>query len=147
MTSTLSRRSLLTGFVTVVVGGIAGYAVARNRDVAKGSPNTNLYGQSTVTPDNQTYLLPLIKVPRGGGAIVDAHNVVVTRDNNGALHGFSAICTHQSCTLNQVANGTIDCPCHGSKFNADTGAVVAGPATRPLPKVALSVKRGNVYIA
>src|SRR5581483_3968641 len=84
MTSTLSRRSLLTGFVTVVVGGIAGYAVARNSDVAKGSPNTNLYGQSTVTPDNQTYLLPLIKVPRGGGAIVDAHNVVVTRDNNGA---------------------------------------------------------------
>jgi Rieske Fe-S protein len=38
-----------------------------------------------------------------------------------------------------VAGGTIDCPCHGSKFSIKDGSVVKGPATAPLALVAIKV--------
>jgi len=71
--------------------------------------------------------------------------VVLTRSTDGALHGFSAICTHQGCTVGSVHDGQIICPCHGSRFNAFTGAVINGPATRPLPPVPVTVQHGEVY--
>jgi Rieske Fe-S protein len=71
-------------------------------------------------------------------------DVVLTRSGS-TVHGFSATCTHQGCTVNQVSDGTIDCPCHGSKFDAATGAVVTGPAPAPLPPVRVTVRNGEVF--
>jgi Rieske Fe-S protein len=158
MTTPLTRRSLLTGCVTVAVGGIAGYAVTRSTDAAKAKPTNampNGYGPatqpSTTAQPAPTLLTPLSEVPEGGGIVLGSQKVVVTREPStdgrtaGRPHAFSAVCTHQGCTVSQVENGTIDCPCHGSKFNAITGAVVNGPATTPLPKISITVKGGNVY--
>jgi Rieske Fe-S protein len=90
-------------------------------------------------------LTPVSDVPRGGGIVIGSKKVVVTRDATGNVNAFSAVCTHQGCLVNKVSGGTIDCPCHGSKFNARTGAVVAGPAPTQLPAVPVTVKNGNVY--
>ena len=68
-------------------------------------------------------------VPVGSGVIVD--DIVVTQPTAGVFKGFSSTCTHKGCAVNKVADGTIDCPCHGSKFNLD-GSVAKGPATAPL---------------
>jgi Rieske Fe-S protein len=78
--------------------------------------------------------------------ILEDQKVVVTRDSEGAVHGFSAVCTHQGCIVARVADGTINCPCHGSKFDLSTGQPVAGPARRPLPSVAVKVV-GNAVVA
>ena len=68
----------------------------------------------------------------GGGTVFADKQVVVTQPEAGTFRAFSAICTHQGCTVNKVAAGTIDCPCHGSKYSITDGSVVRGPARRAL---------------
>ena len=59
--------------------------------------------------------------------------VAVWRDMEGRAHAVSAACTHKGCTVTwNTADGTWDCPCHGSVFEAN-GAVIHGPARAALP--------------
>jgi cytochrome b6-f complex iron-sulfur subunit len=56
---------------------------------------------------------------------------------------FSAICTHMGCTVNADGN-KLNCPCHGSQYDALTGKVLRGPAPSPLPSIPVTVTGGNV---
>jgi Rieske Fe-S protein len=85
-------------------------------------------------------------IPVGGGMVFTDAKVVVTQPTKGVFKGFSAVCTHVGCLCNQVADGTIDCPCHGSKFAISTGAVVAGPAPSPLPAAPITVTDGKILL-
>ena len=71
--------------------------------------------------------------------------VVLVRSGD-QVHAFSSTCTHQGCTVAGVTDGVITCPCHGSTFDAATGKVVTGPATRPLPAVQVEVAYGVVTL-
>jgi Rieske Fe-S protein len=82
-------------------------------------------------------------VPVGSGVIVG--DVVVTQPSAGEFKGFSAKCTHKGCTVDKVADGTIDCPCHGSKFNLD-GTVAKGPAQKPLEAQAVTVQGDSIVL-
>lgn len=140
--SDVTRRSALAAAGVVVAGGVAGYLTGRNTDAADAKPGTSSpYGNA---PKTGRPLAKVADIPDGGGVIV--HNIVVTRSGTD-VHAFSATCTHQGCTVNKVADGTIDCPCHGSKFDAKTGEVVAGPAPSPLPTVQVTVQNGEVLSA
>ena len=85
-------------------------------------------------------------IPVGGGMVFTTARVVVTQPARGQYRAFSAICTHVGCVVSQVASGTIDCPCHGSRFTITTGAVLAGPAPRPLPAKRIEVADGKVVL-
>jgi Rieske Fe-S protein len=85
-------------------------------------------------------------IPVGGGKVFDKLKVVVTQPTAGDFKAFSAICTHQGCTVGGVANGVITCPCHGSTFDAATGAVTKGPATKPLPAKSVSVGADGIKV-
>jgi nitrite reductase/ring-hydroxylating ferredoxin subunit len=64
--------------------------------------------------------------------------------DNGDFVAYSAICTHQGCTV-AYKDGNLACPCHGSVFDPANGAaVVAGPAPRPLPEIPVKVEGGEV---
>lgn len=76
-------------------------------------------------------------VKRGQGKVIE-HNgekVAAYRDSRGTLTLRSAVCTHMGCVVGwNDAEGTWDCPCHGSRFTPQ-GDVLAGPAESPLSEV------------
>jgi Rieske Fe-S protein len=83
-------------------------------------------------------------IPVGGGKVLTAQKIVITQPQAGSFHAFTAICTHQGCIVNSVSGGTIDCPCHGSKYSAVNGSVVNGPATLPLAAVSIKVQGTSI---
>ena len=78
----------------------------------------------------------------------DAGNpAVLVHLNNGDFVAYSAVCTHQGCTV-AYKNGQLACPCHGSVFDPAKGAeVVAGPAPKPLSQIPVKVEGGEVVKA
>lgn len=85
-------------------------------------------------------------IPVGGGKVFEAKKVVVTQPTEGEFKAFSAVCTHQGCTVGSVSNGTIVCPCHGSRFNITDGSVDTGPAQQPLPARKIKVQDGDLLL-
>ncbi len=61
--------------------------------------------------------------------------------------GFTALgttCTHLGCSV-RPGKGQLQCPCHGSSFDL-TGAVVRGPAQRPLNRYPVSVSGDELFV-
>jgi Rieske Fe-S protein len=97
--------------------------------------------RTTPTPTQPagTVLAQLAAVPVGGSLVVDGPNgpVAIGRPSANRVVAHTAICTHMGCTVG--ANGArLNCPCHGSIYDAFTGVVIQDPA--PLPLAAISVR-------
>jgi Rieske Fe-S protein len=79
----------------------------------------------------------LRSVKPGQGKVIEMNGqrVAAHRDARGVVTLRSAICTHMGCDVHRnQAEGTWDCPCHGSRFKTD-GSVIAGPAEWPLDEI------------
>jgi len=138
----LTRRSVMTGAVLSAAAAVVGYVVARNSDAASASTTgaaANGYGPSRGGAGKGIAAVADVK---GGGIVADG--VVLTKDTSGAVHAVSATCTHQGCTVGAPEGGVVSCPCHGSKFDAVTGKVLRGPATRSLPAVVVRVQGDQI---
>jgi Rieske Fe-S protein len=85
-------------------------------------------------------------IPVGGGMVFKEQKVVVTQPAPGEFKAFSAVCTHRGCTVADVTGGTINCPCHGSKFKISDGSVANGPATQPLPGTKVTVSGNSIAL-
>ena len=124
-------------------GGIAGSQPAQPASSSAAAPA----GSGSGTAAAPAALASTSDVPVGGGKILADKKIVLTQPKSGEFHGFSAVCTHAGCTVGSVSGGTINCPCHGSRFNITTGAVVNGPATSPLPAVNIKVQGTSIVQA
>jgi glycine/D-amino acid oxidase-like deaminating enzyme/nitrite reductase/ring-hydroxylating ferredoxin subunit len=70
----------------------------------------------------------------GDIASLNGEKVAAYRDEDGALHAVSTLCTHMGCQVNwNSGDRSWDCPCHGSRFSPD-GEILEGPAVRPLER-------------
>jgi cytochrome b6-f complex iron-sulfur subunit len=126
--------------VTVVTGTAALAALA---GCGSGSSSSS---SSAAAPAPGGVITPLSAVPVGSAVVAkDASGapIVVSQPKAGTVVAFSAICTHMGCTV-APAGARFACPCHGSMYDAATGAVLKGPAPQPLAKVAVHVDGGNV---
>jgi Rieske Fe-S protein len=77
------------------------------------------------------------RIKPGEGAVIrhGLSKVAVYRDELGARHDRSAVCTHLGGIVHwNDAEKTWDCPCHGSRFDR-LGGVLNGPANRDLNSV------------
>lgn len=132
---------------TVLAGAGIGLAAAAVAACSGGATSDSGSGPDSVTDSSPApagkALTSTAEVPVGSGVIVG--EVVVTQPVAGQYRAFSAVCTHNGCLVDKVADGTINCPCHGSRFGLD-GALVNGPAEKPLQAVAVRVQ-GNSIIA
>jgi Rieske Fe-S protein len=89
------------------------------------------------------------KVPAGSAVNFEESGspAVLVHLQNGKFAAYSAVCTHQGCTV-AYRNGELLCPCHGSVFDPSRGgAVLSGPAPSPLPRIPLKVQSGGIYRA
>jgi Rieske Fe-S protein len=135
MTHSPTRRTVLlaTGAATLTVG--CGEYGDENGDS----------GSSSVQAG--TELAKTSEIPVGGGKIFKDEKVVVTQPKKGEFKAFSDICTHQGCQVTSVSGGTINCPCHGSKFNITDGSVANPPANKPLPEKQIKVSGDSIQLA
>jgi thiosulfate dehydrogenase [quinone] large subunit len=91
-------------------------------------------------------------VPVGGSAAFNdpltGNPSLVIQPQAGEFVAFDAVCPHAGCTVAyQRAAKIIACPCHGSEFNAETGGLIRGPATRGLNPIAVSKgSNGDLYV-
>ena len=73
---------------------------------------------------------------------------VLVRLTASAFVAYNQKCTHLSCAVvPRVAERSLHCPCHEGSFDLVTGEPTAGPPRRPLTRVVLTFKGGDIYAA
>jgi Rieske Fe-S protein len=104
-------------------------------------------------------LVATSKVPVGGGVFVKDGKIianpnpteqsvtVITQPAAGTFKAFDATCTHAACTVGEIQDGTIICPCHGSMYSVKDGSVLGGPAPAPLAPIAIKVEGTEIVKA
>jgi len=156
----LSRRRALASAATVGLGLPVLAACGEDEPEEATDPGRPIDRSSTASPDDPSPEQPTTDessqggggiastadVPVGSGVVIAADKLVITQPTEGDFRGFTAVCTHQGCTVNQVTE-TINCPCHGSRFSIETGEPVAGPAPSALAERQLAVDGGSINLA
>ncbi|BDO40593.1 Rieske (2Fe-2S) protein [Cellulomonas sp. NTE-D12] len=141
----LSRRDLLVRGGAVGLGVAAvGVLAACGASSSGGSGGSGAAGGSGSGGGAAGGLAKVSDIPVGGALAtkVDGKPVLLVQQTAGTVTAFSAICTHQGCTV-MAAKTDLECPCHGSVFGLD-GSVKQGPAPSPLPPVDVHVVNGTV---
>jgi 3-phenylpropionate/trans-cinnamate dioxygenase ferredoxin component len=87
-------------------------------------------------------LLRTIGVGRSRGTRITLANV------SGTLYAIDDTCTHRGCSLGdgKLDGSTVQCACHGSRFDVTSGAVVRGPAEDPVRSYPVHVANGEVQV-
>ena len=74
----------------------------------------------------------------------DDHCILVRTSENEHV-SYSQKCTHLSCAVYYSReNNRLECPCHKGFFSIADGSVLQGPPSRPLPKIILESRGGEL---
>ncbi|MEV4005754.1 Rieske (2Fe-2S) protein [Actinomadura sp. NPDC049753] len=135
-----TRRGLLIGAGLAGVAGLAA-ACGGSGDDGGGAGSGGDGGGAGAA------LASVGEIPVGGGKVFEDAKVVVCQPRQGEFTAFSATCTHRGCSVGSVSGGTINCPCHGSKFKITDGSVASPPADEPLAAKKVTVQGGKIMLA
>jgi nitrite reductase/ring-hydroxylating ferredoxin subunit len=150
-----TRRGLLAGVGLAGIAGVLSGCDAMSNDA--GDVGSGGGGETGAQPESgggnegggaqAAALAKISDVPVGGGTVIEDEKLVITQPTEGEFRCFSAVCTHRGCTVDSVADGVINCPCHGSKFSVDDASVAGGPASEPLSRKQIKVEGDSIVLA
>lgn len=89
------------------------------------------------------------EIAEGGVKVVYVDDVPVAVFRvDGAYHAIEDLCTHDGGPLAEgVLEGcVIECPRHGARFDVRSGAVLAMPATAPIPTYEVRVEGDDIQV-
>jgi thiosulfate dehydrogenase [quinone] large subunit len=91
------------------------------------------------------------QVPVGeAGRFTDPHTgqpAYVVHTSASTFVAFGAVCTHAGCIVEFDASSLqFVCPCHGGRYDARNGRVVAGPPPSPLPSIPVHIVSGTIRV-
>ncbi len=142
-----SRRSFVTtiaGFAVLIGLGVVLGSIKIPSSSSSSSPAASATVASPSTPITNTSNLQVgspmyFEYPSG-------YPNVLFKRSDGTLAAFSILCTHVCCeTTYEPSANVFYCGCHGSEFDS-SGRVLRGPASSPLPAIALNVdSSGNIF--
>lgn len=155
----MNRRKFLTW---VGIGGIASYlplamaaCTPQSTDTSSdtdnppedSTPTETTKLDSTPREDGFIALSTIDKLNEEGQIVKKTNDVIVIRDpQTSELIALKSLCTHQGCTVKwDGESNNLVCPCHGSAFGKD-GAVITGPATKPLDIYEVKEEEGVVLV-
>lgn len=70
---------------------------------------------------------------------------ILIRHSDTVVKAFTTVCTHEGCDVSYApSEKTLACPCHGARFDANTGVVLRGPARAPLKSYKVTIDNGNI---
>ncbi len=78
---------------------------------------------------------------------VDGTPVLLARDN-GVVYALADTCSHLGCSLSkgELVDGSVRCPCHGSRFALEDGRVLDGPSVFWQPVYRVRLKDGQIEV-
>ncbi|WP_419993994.1 Rieske (2Fe-2S) protein [Streptomyces boninensis] len=135
-----ARRTVLG--TAAALAGTAALSACGQEDGSAGQVQGE--GSGKAADPTPTDLGPESAAPEKGAKIFKQQKVVLVREAGGGLKGFSAVCTHQGCTITNVKGEELVCPCHGSRFDTASGKPTHGPAQVPLKEVPVKVEGGKI---
>lgn len=149
-----STVTALTAAGGLILGGVVAGAGRLAGGVKNASPGASLSAPPSSPAASQagpaagghpagTAIGPAKDVPVGGAAQFSDPRTgdpsIVIQAKAGKFVAFDAVCPHAGCTVGyDQSAGVIVCPCHGSQFNAATGAVETGPAPTGLTPITIA---------
>lgn len=136
-----SRRVVLVGAGIGAAATVAACSTYGKEPAAESTKSSAAESTAPAPGAPPAALTKTAEVPVGSGVIVD--DIVITQPTAGDFKGFSSVCPHRGCNVNEIVDGLIKCPCHGSEFSLD-GAVAHGPATKPLTAKAIVVEGDSI---
>lgn len=130
------------------LSGGGGGAAPRRRRAHRHAPARTTSSSGPKAPSGAVRLGPASALGKDAAAVyrdpADGSPDIVVRHRDGSLAAFSALCTHAGCEV-EYGSGVLLCPCHGSEFDASTGAVLQGPAVTPLAAKRVIQRGGSIY--
>ena len=131
--SIISRRQLITGFITGGLASLAAFALYpvagflfHKKKIPLPKAVTVSVAEVNALPPNSAVYFEYGRLPG-----------ILLKTSSGELRAFSAKCTHLDCNVQYVPEEQrFFCACHDGYFD-DTGVNVQGPPPRPLDMFAI----------
>ena len=128
-------RYLALGSVAMAAGTIGIAAWTQLRTINTGEPRPIVALDHVAVNDPYLFQYPTSSDP-----------AILLRTSATDVVAFSQKCTHLGCVVFfQQHENRWHCPCHEGNFEAATGAVISGPPTRPLGRIAVEIRGDTIW--